>query len=185
MSGMMESQPDSGGDLCPGVIVSRFKLSAGATHIPIRVEWFRNRITCTGFFLRPAHIFPLNVRAVPQHDFRNVCCGPRTPDWAIETLVHKSGQIPAMVNVCMGEDNSVQTRRITAKMTIAVISFRMRPLEQAAVKQDACRLCFNQMLTSRNLASRPQKRDFHSSHLSMRQNQFLNVFPPPEPQQRI
>ncbi len=78
----------------------------------------------------------LNVRAVEQHHLAETLRGLGAMDGSAESLAHQPGEVPAVINVRVGEDNGLECCGIKRKLAVADPGFLPRTVIDAAVEQD-------------------------------------------------
>jgi hypothetical protein len=86
-------------------------------------------------FIDKFSIFLLNMGRIPQHNVGQILCGVCANNVAFETLFYQLGNIPAVIDVGMGEDECVNRRRIEGKIPIPFVCLLPLSLEQTAFQK--------------------------------------------------
>src|SRR5205823_14833603 len=82
-------------------------------------------------------LFLLDAGRVGEHDAHEVARRGGTVDGAFVTLADQVGQVAAVVDVGVAEDDGVQGRGVKGEVGVAFAGLAARAQVQAAVHQDA------------------------------------------------
>src|SRR5947207_2821332 len=80
--------------------------------------------------------FVLNASGVAEHDGRQVARGSRAVDRAVKTLADKIGQVAAVIDVGMAEDNGIERRRLKGEVNFGART-PFAETSGAAIQKDA------------------------------------------------
>ncbi len=109
------------------------------------VERFDWRQTSPGpFFGDILGVGTLDFGGVLQHDGRQVPSGERAVNVAAVALVAKVGQIPAVVDMRVAENDGIELFRVEREGAVPLDGFAAFALEQAALEQEPTPVEFEQ-----------------------------------------
>ncbi len=78
----------------------------------------------------------LDLRGVREHDRAKVLCAGRAEDPAAESLGDEPGQVPAVIQVRVGQDDRIDGRRRYGKGLPVELAQRLEALKQPAINEN-------------------------------------------------
>ena len=118
-------------------------------------------IVAFSVFVEPLDVHFMDVCGVGEHDATEVAGGGGGVDVAVEAVVAELGEVAAVVDVGVGEDNAVDLLGVEGKGTIAFHGLGAATLEEAAVEEDALAVDFEEVLRTGGGAGGAAEFDFH------------------------
>ncbi|MNL32323.1 hypothetical protein D3C87_1541670 [compost metagenome] len=97
-------------------------------------------------------LFFLQAATVQQQDFHQLTGGGRGVHRAAITIAHQYGQVSAVVEMGMGQDNGIEFAHRKLERVPIVQSQLLVSLEQSAIDQHMLVAMFQQVLAARNRA---------------------------------
>src|SRR5262245_1536329 len=99
------------------------------------VEWLDTGLSLRPLAIEVVGVFFLNLRRVLEHDGSEIARGRSAVDRSGETLTDQVGQVAAVVDVSMTEDDEADVPGIEGEFAVAAMRLGTTALEQAAVQQ--------------------------------------------------
>ena len=130
MSGIAESDADTIAKRERAIVIESDKLTDGSFRIGGRVEGFHGREPSFGPFLRNERsIIALDLGGILKHDTGKIPGSESTVNIACESLTAKIRQVPAVIDVGMAQNDSVDCVWIKREITIAFDGFAAASLK--------------------------------------------------------
>ena len=117
--------------------------------------------TLRGTPIQECRIRLLDMPRIAQHDVGQVRRRRGGEDRTFIALFDQVGQIAAMIQMGVGEDDRVEVVRRKGEIPIPLLALSPAPLEQAAVQQDCLSVDAEQMLRSGHGLGGPVKGKLH------------------------
>jgi hypothetical protein len=135
MAGVHERYLQAAADFRRRVIRDRPQLDERAIDVAAVVERLDLRLTAFAPAIEIDRVFFLDLRRVAEHHRRKGARGRRAVDRAAEALTHEIGEIAAVVEVGMAQDDAVDVARPKWEVLVAAPAFGTMTLEQPAIEQ--------------------------------------------------
>ena len=118
------------------------------------------------FLVEVLRILFLDMGGIEKHDGRQAPRGMRGMDRPLKTILYKFRQTAGMVNVCMGQDDTIDLLWIKQEPAVADQVIIILSLEHPAIQQDRESIFEREQMTApRDLPCCSAKFDVHRSGL--------------------
>ena len=165
MTGVGEGEEDIVEDAETAVVVHRDEQFHRVLHMVGVVERRDLRLMeAVHLLVVPLDILRLDKGRILQHECTEVARGRRAVDIAAESLSPEIGNQTAVVNVRVGEDDTIDLLRIETQVAVVALRFLTLTLIQTAVQQDAfARTGRDKMLATGYFAGGAEKLNRHKA----------------------
>ena len=162
VAGIDEGDLDAIANEHGAVVVEGDELPEGLFGIDGGVERGVEGLAFAGaFFVGVFDVGGLDPGGVGQHNLAEVAGGGGGVDVSAVALAGEVGEIPAVVDVGVGEDHGGEVGRVEGEMFVAVVGFLAVPLVKPAVEQDALAIDLDEVLGAGGGAGGAVEGDFH------------------------
>ena len=166
MAGVVQGDPDARGDAPFDAVVDRLEAVHGGLRIVDRVKRLDGVQTLAGALaVFPLGVLFLQVAGILEHDAAQVAGGAVGEHGAAVTGLDQQWQATGVIQVGMGEDHGVQSRRVEVERIAVARLVLASALDQATVDQHLHALGLDQETGTCDLARRAQKTDPHDNNL--------------------
>jgi len=156
-------QPDAAGQDHGLAIGMRLDEADGRFGICEGVEGNHRRLIATvGLLVQVGGIGFLNVGRIAQHDGQEVRRGRGRVNGIAISVFSQGGNVAAMIDVCMRKHHGIDAGRTKSQIPVDFLGFLAPALKQAAIKQDARLLRFQEMFRARDLVCAAEKMPLHA-----------------------
>ena len=167
--GVAEGDRDAVGDRKRAVVVDADKLPDRLVGVRGGVERLDRRQAVLGALLRDeGGVIALDFGRVLQHDAGQVARGEGAVDVALETLAAKVGQVAAVVNMRVAEDDRIDLLRVEGEVAVALDGFAPPALKQAALQQQPLPVQLEEINRSGGRAGRAEEMNSHGGEIVCR-----------------
>jgi len=97
------------------------------------------------FFVDVLHVLFLQVARIRKHDAAKIAGGTGCVNGSPEAVLHQSGQISAMVDMCVGEKNRVDCIRPQGEIAVPLKRLLSLSLNKTAVKENPAAIGLKKM----------------------------------------
>ena len=130
-------------------------LIEGPLHVRLRVERLHPRFRIIAGDVEVGRVLFLDLGGIGQHDPQQVARRRRTEDRPIKPLSRQRGQVAAMVDVGVAEDDGVDLVRMEGEVAVALPGLLAAALVQSAVEEDFVVADLQQVHRTGHAAGRP------------------------------
>ncbi len=142
--GLVEAEPDIGGDLVPGGEGARFEKPQGPEGIALREQRFGRLVACIAAAVGMLGVKLLDAAGIRQQDFAKIARQAGAQDRSPEPVIDEHGQVAAVIEMRVGEDDSVEARGIKRRTVPVAQTKLLVTLEQAAIDEEPGMACLDQ-----------------------------------------
>jgi len=175
MACVAEADAEFGGDLFPSVVGDGLDHFNDASDISFVIEG-ESLATAGGEVLVEVEgVFLLDVGGVVEHDFGDVESRRSAEDGAGETGFDESGEIAAVVDVGVREDDGVEVAGVAGELFVFLSCFGSVSLKESAVEEEAELSAFDKVLAAGDFLGGPVKGDLHERDFLIGRRKGLTV----------
>ncbi len=165
--GIVEADPHLIVDVDQLIVEDRRDVLERPLRVVQRIERLDFRLALAlGFLGRPLRFLLVDVRAVAQHDRKEIRSSFCAINITGKPTFDEQRNAPTVVDMRVAQDQALHFRRFERERLVIERVLRFAPLELPAVQQDLTLLRHHQMARSRNTGRRAAKPDLHPSHSS-------------------
>jgi hypothetical protein len=162
VTGVHKPGGDAGNGLEGFIVIERLELAADLGCVQLGVKRFDRRLAALGAFLvDELGVVFLDVTGIPQHDIGQAGGGGGGEDRTCEAALDQVGQVAAVVNVGMGQDDCIEAGRVEWELQVPCVCLSARTLEKPTFEQQAATVDFQQVLGAGDGTGGAMEVDFH------------------------
>jgi hypothetical protein len=162
VAGVPEGERHPGQELQRAIIAEAHELPEGPLRLLPAVEGLdRRRVVLRALAVQVLGVVRLDVRAVEEEDSAEVARGVGRVDRAVESILAERGDIAAVVDVGVGENETVDAGGIDGEHSIPLRCLLPSPLKEAAIEEYPPPGRLDEMHRAGDLARPAVKGDLH------------------------
>ncbi len=159
VAGVDELDVDAGHNRNRPVVADRLQQGQRPGRIERRVQRERRLVLRITAAIRVTRVFFLQVRGVGKDEGAQFASAWGAEDSSPEPVCDETGQIAAVIQMCMRQDDSVDASRVDRQRRPIAFTELLQPLKETAIDEHAMIAQVEQMLRSSDCSGSSEKRE--------------------------